>query len=655
MRPIDRKKANFPRPDTNRYLVAEAECNFEGVADETIKFIEEFQLTDAKQWERFVEQYHILADGDDRGWRGEYWGKMMRGACFVYSYTKHEDLYNILTHTVTEMVKSSEEDGRLSTYPREQEFTGWDLWCRKYIMLGMQYYLEICKDENLAESIVANMCGQADYIISKVGLKKEGKKPITEAASMWRGINSSSLLEPIVRLYNITKEEKYLDFAQYIVDAGGLSVANIFELAYKNQFYPYQYPMTKAYEMISCFEGLLEFYRVKKEDRHKTALINFADRVLESDFTIIGGSGCTHELFDHSTVRQANTNNGAIMQETCVTVTLMKFMYQMTLLTGNAAYVDAFERSFYNAYLGAVNTEKVVEPSTKEFYPEAIIEPLPFDSYSPLTPGTRGNGIGGLRLMADSHYYGCCACIGSCGAGLIPKMALMKASDGIVVNLYVPGVIETESPSGAKIKLTFNTEYPKEGVIKIKVNTKEQNAFVIRLRNPNWSKRTEMMLNHKKLEVTEGYIILNRQWSDGDEIELIVDMRTEAIYPISYGHQILMNHMLGQYDYVVPYFDEEDPVAKHHLALRRGPLVMAVDSRLGRDAGDVFDIDVSEDGYVKTQIPEVEVAPYKHMVELQVPLKNHSSFRVTDYASAGKLWTEQSKMAAWILTAANEC
>ena len=171
MRPIDRKKANFPRPDTNRYLVAEAECNFEGVADETIKFIEEFQLTDAKQWERFVEQYHILADGDDRGWRGEYWGKMMRGACFVYSYTKHEDLYNILTHTVTEMVKSSEEDGRLSTYPREQEFTGWDLWCRKYIMLGMQYYLEICKDENLAESIVANMCGQADYIISSLPLK----------------------------------------------------------------------------------------------------------------------------------------------------------------------------------------------------------------------------------------------------------------------------------------------------------------------------------------------------------------------------------------------------------------------------------------------------------------------------------------------------
>ena len=101
----------------------------------------------------------------------------------------------------------------------------------------------------------------------------------------------------------------------------------------------------------------MEFYRVKQVEWHKIALVNFADRVLESDFTVIGSSGCTHELFDHSTVRQANPSN-ALMQETCVTVTLMKFFYQMNVLTGNAIYADAFERSLYNAYLGAVNTEQ---------------------------------------------------------------------------------------------------------------------------------------------------------------------------------------------------------------------------------------------------------------------------------------------------------
>lgn len=73
-------------------------------------------------------------------------------------------------------------------------------------------------------------------------------------------------------------------------------------------------------------------------EKHRIALVNFADKILETDFTVIGCCGCTEELFDHSTVRQANTTNDKIMQETCVTVTLMGFFYQMNLLTGDAKY-----------------------------------------------------------------------------------------------------------------------------------------------------------------------------------------------------------------------------------------------------------------------------------------------------------------------------
>ena len=40
----------------------------------------------------------IGVDGivDGRGWRGEYWGKMMRGASMLVKYTKNEDIYKIL-------------------------------------------------------------------------------------------------------------------------------------------------------------------------------------------------------------------------------------------------------------------------------------------------------------------------------------------------------------------------------------------------------------------------------------------------------------------------------------------------------------------------------------------------------------------------------
>ena len=342
----EKGSANFPRLKTDKLFVDYGNTyKYAGMMDDAVKFICEKQLFKTELWKRFVNQFRIRNDHIDKGWRGEFWGKMMRGACFVYSYTRDGELYNILKDTVEEMLTAIDAQGRISTYPEQNEFGGWDMWCRKYVLLGMQYFLEICTDESLKKKIITSMEAQADFLISKIGKREEGKKPITETSNYWRVLNSSSVLEPIVRLYNLTDNKKYLDFAEYIISEGGTSVGNIFELAYEDEIYPYQYPITKAYEMISCFEGVLEYYRVTGDEKYKAAVINFANKVLESDFTVIGSGGCTHELFDHSTGRQSNTNNGPTAQETCVTVTYMKFFYQLLLLTGEAKFADACERS----------------------------------------------------------------------------------------------------------------------------------------------------------------------------------------------------------------------------------------------------------------------------------------------------------------------
>ena len=628
---------------------------FNGIIDRSVTFIEEFQLLRVDLWERFVQQFKEDADYEG-GWRGEYWGKMMRGACFVYGYSRNSELYQVLTDTIKDMLSAQDEYGRISSYGIDHEFEAWDLWSRKYVLLGMQYYLDICKDAELASKIVDSMCRQVDYIMSKIGNSKEGKTLITKATRHWRGLNSSSILEPIVRLYHITKEQKYFDFATYIVDCGGTDVVNIFELAYEDKLYPYQYPVTKAYEMTSCFEGLLEYYYVTKEEKYKTSIINFANKILESDFTIIGCCGCTHELFDHSTVRQANTNNGALMQETCVTVTLMKFFYHLALLTGDSRYVDAFETSLYNAYLGSINTEKVIEPTLLENHPDWCIEPLPFDSYSPLTAGTRGNGIGGLKLMSDNHYYGCCACIGAAGLGLVPQMALMHGNKGIRLNLYIDGCIQTLTPAGRKLTLKTETAYPVSGKVKITLDMEEPEQFELHIRIPAWSKKNMLAVNGVPMEVDSdsiarnaGYVNMNRIWTMGDCIEFTLDMRTECIKPIPYGHQVLMNHVVWGANYVIPTYDEEDPTAKKHRALRRGPIVLAQENRLGYSVDDPVDILVGEDGYVDVLFTEEKVAPYENMLELSVPLAGGRQMHVTDYASAGKLWTKESKMAAWML------
>ena len=623
-------------------------CKFHGVIDRSIQYIEEFQLLRIDLWKRFVQQFKEDADYD-AGWRGEYWGKMMRGACFVYAYSEDETLYQVLKDSVVDMLSTQDEYGRISSYGIEHEFDGWDIWGRKYVLLGMQYFLEICKDTALSDRIIKSMCRQVDYIMRKIGDPAKGKLLITKATRHWRGLNSSSLLEPVIRLYNLTKEDKYLDFASYIVDCGGTDVVNIYDLAYEDKLYPYQYPVTKAYEMTSCFEGLLEYYRVTGIEKYKTSIVNYANKILESDFTIIGCCGCTHELFDHSTVRQANTNNDMIMQETCVTVTMMKFLYQMTLLTGEAKYVDAFEISLYNAYLGSINTEKVIEQTILKKHPDWSIEPLPFDSYSPLTAGTRGNGIGGLKVMSDNHYYGCCACIGSAGLGLVPKMVMLASTRGFVINLYLDGIVQMVTSSGNHLIFRMETTYPVSGRIKITIDMEESERFELLFRIPAWSIQTEMTVNGEAVEAENGYTKIERNWQTGDVVELQLDMRTKAIYPVSYGHQVLMNKVVWGANYMVPTYDEEDPTAKNHMALRRGPVILAQENRLGYSVDEPVDISINKDGYVDVAFPEKKIAPYENILELVVPLMDGTGMHVTDYASAGKLWTEESKMAAWML------
>ena len=640
----EKNTANYPRLKTDiMFDDLNRESDFGGFVDEYIRYIEDFQLLDEDLWARFVQQFNEDADFD-AGWRGEYWGKMMRGSAMTYAYTKNPRLYAAMEKTVNDMIDSADDDGRISSYGCDHEFDCWDMWSRKYVMLGMQYFMEVCKDKQLNDRIIESMKKQADYIIAKIG-DEEGKLPITSATRHWRGLNSSSILEPIVRLYNITGEKRYFEFAQYIVSSGGTDVENIFELAYENKFYPYQYPVTKAYEMTSCFEGLLEFYRITGIEKYKTALINYADRILESDFTVIGCAGCTHELFDHSTVRQSNTTNGEIMQETCVTVTLMKFFWQMTLLTGNSRYVDAFEISMYNAYFGSINTEKIVKRDVIDNYStDCITEIMPFDSYSPLTAGVRGTGIGGFKVMSDNHYYGCCACIGSAGVGLIPKMAMLAANDGYVINLFINGVVKMNTECDAEFNI--QTDYPKTGKVNITVNA--DGEFTLYIRNPHWSDNTEVTVNCEKTEVCDGYIKIRKHWKKGDRVELNLDMRTKVVYPIEYGHEILMNKVIWGHNYMVSTYDEQDPEALNHIALTRGPITLAQDSRNGYSVDEPADIKIEDGGYVEVIIPKESTVQYPHIVEANIPLANGEYMMVTDYASAGKLWSEQSKMAAWI-------
>ena len=84
----------------------EIKYSLKGLLDRAMRFAENKQLLDRTMWKCFVNQFKEETDRCDRGWRGEFWGKMMRGAALVYGYTENGELYKIIFEPSERMVKS---------------------------------------------------------------------------------------------------------------------------------------------------------------------------------------------------------------------------------------------------------------------------------------------------------------------------------------------------------------------------------------------------------------------------------------------------------------------------------------------------------------------------------------------------------------------
>lgn len=640
---IDLIKRDFFKKCTKRQDLA-------GESDRAVRFLLDKTLCDRAMWHRFTEQYRIHSDTQNMGWRGEYWGKMMRGASWVYAYARDKQLYAVLTETVEEMLALASEDGYFSTYSKETEFRAWDLWCRKYVLLGMQFFYEICEDEGLKERIVTFLEGVVSYIMEHIG-EGEGKISILYASSFWYGLNSASILEPVVRLYAMTENEKYLEFAKYIAKTGGAACADIFELAREGKIAPYQYGVSKAYEMISCFEGLIALYRVTGVEEYKESAVRFGYAVRDTELSVIGSSGCTHELFDHTRTRQTVPYDGP-QQETCVTVTWMKYCAEMMRLTGDASFADSMEQSFFNAYLGALNVNNVEGRSVEEHYrrkegKEVISTFVPFDSYSPLIPGRRYSAVGGFQILPDHTYYGCCACIGAAGVGVYLDSMLFENESGLVLNFYEQGSVKTEI-GGQSFTLSVATEYPRDGRIALTLVSDAPIYKTLSLRIPTWSKETKIATSATYF-VADGYAVVSPEGRCELSVMLDLDMSLRVVRPEPWESDVVYTedgcpdpHWYSTSPVTVTHRDEDDA----YVCLMRGPLTLAADSATGRDAAMPVDI-VDSDGNVTYTLAEPYITRDEPcLVRIEAVDTDGTTVSLVDYASAGH--DGARTIAAWL-------
>ena len=564
-------------------------------------------------WNKGVVPYAAMVDffrnGRSQFALGEMWGKAVRSGCMFYRYTADPELKEILSQTVKDLLSTVRPNGSISCVPPEKQpdGPGGDLWERKYVLLGLDRYYDLVEAD---PAVLRAMTDQADCIIEQVG--EPPKVPITSLGWSPDDIESSRLLEPFMRLYNRTGEKRYLDFARYIVSTGGSEGYDIFRQAYDN-VPPHEMggPYPKADEMMSMFEGAVEYYRVTGDEYVRRSFMNLYDNIRRNEITIVGNGGGDQpyhpavmgEGWDHTAVEQTNPDITRMM-ETCVGVTWMKFCSQILRLTGDPSAVDEIEKYIYNGLLGAM------KPSGDGF------------SYVNLFNGEKVTNYG-WGTTFGSLPVTCCNLNGPMGLAYIPFVAVMESDRGPVVNLYNAARAELSTPQGDSLSLRIETDFPLSDRVLVRVDPHAASLFTLSLRIPSWSERTVVKVNGKKVRSVEpgAYLSLERTWEPGDRVELAFDMRCR-----------LLDAPRGS-----------NRAGDSFQALVWGPIVLARDENIDPDYDEPVRVVAGKDRVVRVKRVAPTLASTR--LEFEVPTDD-GPIRMTDYASVNG-W-EGAHICTWL-------
>lgn len=538
-------------------------------------------------------------------WQTEFWGKWILSAIAAWDNKRDPELSKVIQHAVSGLIATQTPDGYIGNYSKDAQLQHWDIWGRKYTLLGLLAYYDVSKDQKALTAAKK----LADFLLSQVG---PGKADIVKTGN-YRGMPSSSVLEPMVFLYRRTGDQKYLDFAKYIVaqwetaDGPKLISKALDDVNVADRF---PFPKSwwswdngqKAYEMMSCYEGLLELYRLTGEASYLKSAEMAVKNIIETEINV-AGSGTAFECFYHGGERQTEPTYHTM--ETCVTFTWIKLCNNLLRLTGNPIYADQIEKSVYNALMASMK------------YDGSQIA-----KYSPLE-GMRHEGEEQCGMEIN-----CCNANGPRAFTLLPAIAVQTAENSLFVNLYSQMESKVQLNPKNEVILKQSTTYPLTDQILISVDPEKPETFAVNLRIPAWSANSVVSVNGIQInDVTAGaYLKISREWKKGDQIFLKLDLS---------GRLVTLNGF---------------------QAILRGPVLLARDSRF-------HDGFVDETAVIRNSDQKVELIPVKENPEniwmsftaplvlgtdLEGEYVNPKQVHFSDFGSAGNTWDSETRYRVWI-------
>ncbi len=403
-------------------------------------------------------------------------GKLIDATVKFAAYSQDPRVLVLKKHLVEETMKTQEPDGYIGIIKPGQRLHGlWDVHETGYVIWGL------LADYEYFDSQTSLHAAQraADYIV-------EGWSQIPDDWGQQTGVATNvavtGLERAMLKLSRLTGDRKYLDFVirQRALPAWDKGIVIGRRPLIEGHIYAY----------VSRCLAQLELYRMQPDGQ----LLQQTDRALQ---TLLQNDGClVTGAAGQCEIWTKDQDGRGDLGETCATAYQLRLYDSMLRLTGESKYGDAMERTIYNTLFAAQS------PDGRQLR-----------YFSP---------VEGPRVYWEGDTY-CCPCNYRRIIAELPMMAYYRHPQGVTVNLYGPGDVQTWVGSDVPVTLRQETTYPNAGTIQIRVEPEREVSFSLDLRIPSWTSGAVVEVNGQKIDrplVPGTYCRITRSWKPGDQVRL---------------------------------------------------------------------------------------------------------------------------------------
>ena len=432
--------------------------------------------------------------------------KALEGIAYSLINNPDPELERMADEWIAKFAAAQEEDGYINTFYTltglEKRWSNMDkheMYCAGHMIeAAVAYYKATGKRELLDVST-----RMADHMMEQFGPGKRAWVPGHEEIEL-----------ALVKLSDVTGNSDYLDFSYWLLEQRGQGHGSKGgEGEWNPLYYQDQIPVRglssitgHAVRAMYLFCGMADVEALKTDAGYMEALDRLWDDVVLTKMYVTGGIGSSRQ--NEGFTEPYDLPNYDAYCETCASVGMVYWNARMNQLTGEGKYVDVLERSMYNGALAGVS--------------------LTGDRFFYVNP---------LASHGDHHrreWYGT-ACCPSQISRFLPSIGSYiygTTDDAVWVNLYV-GSVTRVPVNGGEITLRQETSYPWDGEVILTVaSLPKPMKKEVRLRIPAWCKSYGVAVNGEEINpvtMEKGYVVIPKQWKEGDEITLNMDMPVEMV------------------------------------------------------------------------------------------------------------------------------